>query len=138
MEYPVIKKMLETLRAKIFLSVKCMSKEKLIKQLVKVIRRLSCDQTRLLFAYDRFSSIIKKLEGKKGSTFSKKEKQIISEYLSEYKYYQGKVMAYSWVLVQMVGVKKANRMVFKGFEGEKNIDKYGKKIKRYARKSRKK
>ena len=115
-----------------------MGKEKLIKQLVKVIRRLSCDQTRLLFAYDRFSSIIKKLEGKKGSTFSKKEKQIISEYLSEYKYYQGKVMAYSWVLVQMVGLKKANLMVFKGFEGEKNIDKYGNRIKKHTRKSRKK
>lgn len=108
------------------------SKSKLVKNLVKVIKRLSLNESNMRFRYDNFASTVSKVESPKVSfwdlvMFRKSDKQELSDYI-ETKYYQGKIMAYMYVLAQLVGQKKAERLLFKGIQGEKNIDKYGKKI----------
>jgi hypothetical protein len=110
------------------------SKTKLVKELVKVIKRLSLNQQSMCFRYNNFDATIKKIELPKPSffdaiLFKKTDKQELSEYI-EVKYYQGKIMAYMFVLGQLVGEVKANKLLYQGILGEKNIDKYGRKIKK--------
>jgi len=89
------------------------------------------------FRYDNFKKTTKKIERMGGSFFDKvllkrTDKEELSEYL-EVNYYRGKIMAYLYVLERLVGVKKAYQLLYKGIQGEKNIDKYGNKIKKHGK-----
>lgn len=111
-----------------------MGKEKLTKELIRVIKRLSLNESDKRFRYNNFKETIKKIELKKPSLFDaillkKTDKEELSEFI-EVKYYQGKIMAYMWVLEQLVGNKKMTKLLFKNTEGDKNYDKYGKRIKK--------
>ena len=116
--------------------------KKLVKKLVKVIKRLSLNEQSMNSRYNNFFSTIKKIESKRKSffdaiLFKKSDKEELSDYL-ETTYYRGKIrgkiMAYIFVLVQMVGEKRAQDLLYKGILGEKNIDKYGNKIKKNGKK----
>lgn len=104
-----------------------MEQKKLIKNLVKVIRRLSVDQSLFKIRHqDDVRKVVKKIESKKTEKFSLKDKRFMSEYYSDMMWYGGKIAAYGWVLCQLVGDdKKANEILLQGFEGDKKYDKYG-------------
>lgn len=104
-------------------------KKKLVKDLLRVIKRLSINHTMAGYNLHDFWEMIKKVEKKGLSQLTRREKVALSEYF-ELRYYQGKVMAYLWVLYQLVGEKKAVELLLKGIKGEKNYDKYGKRIKK--------
>lgn len=103
--------------------------KRLIRSLIKTIRRLALNNQIVSRKYEKQWPIIrKKIEDKGLSTFTRREKQILSEGI-ELKYFDGKRMAYGYILCQLLGEKEANRRLLKGLEGDKNYDKYGNKIK---------
>lgn len=104
-----------------------MNEKKLINDMVKVIKRLSINETSMRFTYNNFLSMTKKIESKGTTAFTLKDKQIVSEYF-ELMFYRGKVMAYFYVLEQLVGEVKARALLLKGILGDKRFDKYGQPI----------
>ncbi len=84
----------------------------------------------MMVQYDQFRDVTKKIETAHASLFSVKQKQALSDWGMEYKYYQGKVMAYWVCLAMLVGDKAAEDLIFRGVRGDKNYDKYGRKIKK--------
>lgn len=109
-------------------------KEEIVKDLVRVIKRLSLNHSMVMYRYDNFQTLIKKIESKKvqkifGMYFKQMDKEDLSEYI-EMMYYLGKNMAYQYCLVSLVGLDRANELLLKGIKGEKDFDKYGKRIKK--------
>ncbi len=103
--------------------------EKLTKDLIRVYRRLALNEIIKKQKFDKeFFIIIQKIQSKGTTPFTRKDKQVISEYYTELMFFMGKRMAYGYVLCKLLGEKEANRRILKGMEGEKNFDKYGNKI----------
>ncbi len=93
-----------------------MSNKRIVNDLVKVIRRLSLNESSMNFRYDNFKKTIRKIERMGGSFFDRvllkrTDKEELSDYL-EVNYYRGKIMAYLYILEQLVGVKKAYQLLY--------------------------
>ena len=101
-----------------------------IKDTVKAVVRLSLNEQRLSVQHENFKEIIGKIESKRPSIFTVKQKEALSDYYTEVMFCKGKIHAYWFLLVSILGRERAEDLIFKGVRGERNIDKYGNKIKK--------
>lgn len=105
-----------------------MEHKKIIKELVKTIKRLSLNSTITKSRVTLFHDLQVKIQKRKVDKLTIKEKIALSE-INEYMYYEGKMMAYLWVLQQLVGLEKTNELLLEDVLGDKKVNKYGARIK---------
>ena len=81
----------------------------MVDELVKMIRRLSVNETAVRHRNNNFDALRERIESEKDVE--------LSEY-TDMMYYRGKTEAYFWVLEHMVGNTEAIKLLFNGLTDE--------------------